>query len=120
MERKEVEKLGEQVAQKLGLGWETRIWNNLGWHVSWINGAVSVYYAEGYCAVVNGQKKPFWAMVGDPGTGSGHMNLTPRAIPHFRTAREAARSACKFAMQQIQKEWKPIESSVARVLLQVS
>lgn len=106
--RNEAELIGKCVARELGKGWRTRVWENQGWHVSWMNGAVTINYAEG-C-------KLFWAMVGAADRGTGHPDLNPRDPRSFKTAREAGQWACKYAMAQIEREWRPVIESVEKLL----
>jgi hypothetical protein len=67
MTKAKAEKLGVRVLKELGEGWTMEVWDNLGWHVHWINGGVSL-------ACLENTSKPFWAMVGDPkDPGTGHV-----------------------------------------------
>jgi len=112
-EGKKMSILGQEVRNKLGSGWRYNVWENLGWHVEWIKGAVSLHY--------NKQTKRFWAMVGPVDSGAGHMDLTPQVSTcSSPDPIEAVRIAIKFAFEVVEKEWEPIMTSMRNVILNLS
>jgi len=106
-------KIGKKYQKCLGVGWKTRIHENIGWHLCWRNGSVSVFYEPG----VN---PAFWAMIGPPDSGVGTCELTPSRIPHFKTPELAVEAACNFAIAQMWKEWAPTVLSVLQVTKQLN
>jgi hypothetical protein len=105
--REEAEALGKKVEKRLGAGWKARVWENLGWHVAWDNGAVKLHY--------DASRRRFWTMVGDIGSVCGNTTLTPRDPKSFVNPVCAVRAACDYAIDRIEEYWKPIESSVAAI-----
>ena len=91
--------------------WLLRIWENLGWHIMWTQGAVQLYYEP------DGGK--FWAMVGTPGSAGGHMDLRPDS-KHFSDPLKAVRVAAQRAQVAYCEKWLPIIASVETILLEFS
>lgn len=110
MKHEKAEQLKTEVEHTLGSGWKGHVWENINWHVDWKNGAVSLHYSEH--TKVNG----FWAMVGDIGSGTGNVELTPRDVHHYADPLEAVRKAIEFA-QEADVERRQIMLSCAGVLL---
>jgi hypothetical protein len=108
----ETDRIRDCVLRQLGPGWIGKVWRNLGWHVLWVNGAVSLYYSQplGVGSV------SYWAMIGDIGSTAGSIELTERNCPHFKTPRKAVIHACEYAQKQHAIERVPIMQSVAKVL----
>lgn len=101
--------IGAKVCGILGKGWKVNVWENLGWHVSWYNGAVSLHYSPQ-------MDEKFWAMVGPIGSGAGSVELTPRTGKHFAGPIRAIRAAIEFAQEQ-NKEREQIMKSCSTVLM---
>jgi len=93
-DKRKAEQLKIEVERILGSGWKGRVWGNLGWHVDWQNGAVSLHYSE-YIKV-----KGFWAMVGEIGSGTGNPQLVPRDAEHYADPLEAVRKAIEYAQEE--------------------
>lgn len=91
--------------------WDVRVWENLGWHIAWVNGAVSLHYDE----YNRSDNRRFWAMVGDVRSMTGNAELTPRTCRRFVSPVAAVRAACDYAIDRIEEYWRPIESSVRDV-----
>jgi len=108
--KEEAEQLKTEVERALGSGWKGHVWENLGWHVDWQNGAVSLHYSEN--TKING----FWAMVGEIGSGTGNCELTPRSAGQYASPLEAVRKAIEYA-QEADIERRQIMLSCAGVLL---
>lgn len=88
--------------------WQGRVWDNLGWHCCWKNGAVNLHYEW--------DLQYYWAMVGSLDDSFGHNALTADLEP-TDDPKEAIRLACDYAIDVFEKEWKPIQLSVAQVRL---
>ena len=106
--KKEAQKVGLSVGKKLGQAWRIHIWENLGWHVAWVRGAVNLHYEEH-------SNRPFWAMVGNPGDMPGDVRLALPFQKGYANPVVAVRVACDYAIDVIQTRWKPIESSVMAI-----
>ena len=91
--------------------WRLNIWENLGWHISWRHGCVSLYYEE--------RDNRFWAMVCYPGHHGGHMDLQPDG-KHFRDPLVAVRHAAEQAQAAYREKWMPIIASVEVILQEFS
>lgn len=89
--------------------WVGRVWYNLGWHVSWQWGSVTMYYDV--C------DKQYDCLIGAPDGCGGHMDLSQNGAGMSDDPKEAIRLACDHAIEVFEKEWKPIQLSVASVRL---
>lgn len=110
MDKSRADKINKEVIAILGSGWKGRVWENLGWHVAWQNGAVCLHYAE--------RSNNFWSMVGDIGSGTGNAELTPRDTYHYRDPLKAVTKAIEYA-QNADVERRQIMLSCAGVLLRL-
>lgn len=102
----------KKILAKLPEGWKYDVWENLGWHVQWINGAVNLNYDE--CT------KHFWCRIGSlscPGTE--HMDFWDIELDWSKHPIDAIKRACKQANEVIRKEWNPIIDSVNKVENQI-
>lgn len=97
-----------KICYTLGPGWEGRVWENLGWHVAWQNGSVTLYYS------VRGDY--YHVLIGEPGGCGGHMDLTFDGNSNS-DPKKAIMAACECAQTVFEKQWKPIQLSVANVVL---
>lgn len=117
MNRKQAINIRDRVLDDLPGPWEGRVWENLGWHVSWTCGAVSLHYSSpGFGAELHW--KPFWCMVGDldSGTGLSHFHSRASILDRaFATPQEAVRAVCDDAMKAIDGRLLPIINSVRSV-----
>jgi hypothetical protein len=107
-DKSKADRINENVVAILGSGWRGRVWDNLGWHVAWQNGAVCLHYDE--------RSDKFWAMVGDIDSGTGNAELTPRGTQAWRDPCKAVRKAIEYA-QNADVERRQIMLSCAGVLL---
>ncbi len=98
----------EKVLAILGDKWQGRVWENLGWHCAWQWGSVTLYYS------VYGDS--YGVLIGEPGGCGGHMDLSYDG-PYSKNPKEAIRQACDNAIKVFEREWKPIQLSVAQVRL---
>lgn len=110
MKQEKAEQLKTKIEHTLGSGWVSKVWENLGWHVCWQNGAVSLHYSE------HTNADGFWAMVGDIGSGTGNIELTPRSGEHYTDPVEAVQKAIEYA-QEADIKRRQIMLSCAGVLL---
>jgi hypothetical protein len=101
-------RIAKEVKSKLGPGWISRVWENLGWHVEWINGAVHINYAE----TPTGDY--FWFMIGQPGSGTGHIDFFA-GPEQYADPVMAALAASIMAKERIARVWQPIIDSVNKV-----
>ena len=93
----------------LGDSWKGRVWDNLGWHVCWQWGSVTMYYST--------YRKQYHCLIGEPDGCGGHIDLSQDIAGMSDDPKEAIRMACDTALEVIQQEWKPIEFSVSVVRL---
>lgn len=112
--REEAWRIGQKVAKQLGQDWKVRIWENVGWHVTWTKGAITVHYEEG------ATNQHFWCLVGPVNSGLGHLDLNvgmrdDHVCQGYRTARGAIRNAVREAQECIVKEWIPIIDSLEEI-----
>jgi len=110
MKHEKAEQLKTEIERTLGSGWVGHVWDNLGWRVCWQNGAVCLHYCE------HGNADGFWAMVGDIGSGTGNIELTPRSGEHYIDPLKAVKAAIEYA-QEADVERRQIMLSCAGVLL---
>lgn len=106
-DKSKADKIKHDVEKILGSGWKGRVWDNLGWHVAWQNGAVCLHYDE--------RSNNFWSMVGPIGSGVGNIELTPRDTSHYKKPITAVKRAIKYA-QEADLERREIMLSCAGVL----
>ena len=99
----------EKVLAILGDKWTGNVWENLGWHVSWQWGSVTLYYSH--------YRQQYHSLIGEPNGCGGHMDLTQDGAGFSKDPQKAIRLACDYAIEVSQKEWLPIQSSVAQVRL---
>jgi len=104
--KKAAEIIGQKVYKQLGKGWKPYIWENLGWHVHWCNGAICLNYTS--------REKTFWCMIGAPNSGTGHLDFG-RNLKYSKNPKQAIRIACKIAREVIAQEWQPIIDSIEHV-----
>ena len=109
-EKSRADQISKEVVAILGGGWKGRVWENLGWHVAWENGAVCLHYDE--------RSNKFWAMVGDIGSGTGNAELTPSATYHYTDPLKAVTKAIEYAQEEDIKR-RQIMLSCAGVLLKL-
>lgn len=109
--KKEAEKIARKVAAKLPNGWRCNIWENLGWHVEWHKGAISLHYEW--------PERYFWCMAGMIDSCTGDLDLSRDPIRRFDDPIAAIKHICRYAKRQIKKEWLPIINSVDKVLKSV-
>lgn len=110
MTHMKADKIKRDVEKILGSDWSSHVWENLGWHVSWQNGAVCLHYEE--------RGNNFWSMVGDIGSGTGNCELTPSTTRHSADPLKAVKWAIKYA-QEADEERRSIMLSCAGVLLKL-
>lgn len=92
----------------LGKKWKGRVWENLGWHCAWQNGAVTLHRET--------MGDYYFAFVGTPWGYGGHMDLN-RGNSHDKDPKKAIMKACEMAQKVFETEWRPIMFSVATVVL---
>jgi len=100
---------GTMVQTILGPGWKCNVWENLGWNVSWTNGAVVLHYSPQ-------MDKKYWSMVGQIYSGAGDVELTPKTVKYYKEPISAIRAAIEYA-QKANKEREQIIESCSTVLM---
>lgn len=95
----------------LGSAWILRVWEDSSWHIMWTQGAVQLHYSS--------NENKFWAIVGLPGSGVGHMDLYLEG-KHFSDPGDAVHYAAKRAQAAYREKWLPIIASVETILLETS
>ena len=106
--KQHAEEIGKKTSERLGPGWSCRVWDNVGWHVAWDNGAVKLHYdhwADNY-----------WAMIGEVGSAGGLPDLTPETIFHSKSPVLAVLKAIMYANEQLRNQIDPIRESMGSVL----
>lgn len=106
--KEEAQIICNTILKILGKGWKGCVRENLGWYVSWINGAVSLHYSEN-------TTKPFSSMIGDLESGTGLLYLTNKHAKHFANPIDAIKNSCNIALEIANKEISPIIDSVKTI-----
>lgn len=98
-----------EILSVLGDSWTGEVWDNLGWHCKWEWGSVSLRYSS--------HGEYYYALVGTPGSGTGHVGLCPGCLDVITDPKEAVKWACDAALKIIERDWrKPIKLSLEEVL----
>lgn len=105
---KQARDIGSRVLKQLPKGWKANLWENRGWHVSWINGAISLHYSEHKKKQIH----PFWTLTGPCNSGVGHLDFGRKNIRMYRDPRTAIKAACKEGKEVILTNWQPIIDSL--------
>ena len=114
MNKKETLHLARKIKKILGKGWSFEVWKNLGWHVSWRNGAIILNYSSYDLARKTGRH--FWAQVSaHPDFSGGHPDLTPTHCYHYKDPINAVKSGCRYAQAVFDTMWKPTIESVTNI-----
>lgn len=109
----QAEKIRHDIITRLGPGWTGRVWENLGWHVAWHNGALKLHYEP--------RTKSYWAMVGDvDDSHGGHLDLARGKTRDSGDPVKAVMAACENAQKVFREKWEPIQFSVAKIVLELS
>lgn len=109
MTEAEANKLGDKIQKELGDDWKCYVWENLGWHVRWVNGSIALYHD-----LIRGRGQ-FSCMVGYPESGCGHADL--RGVgTSSKNPKKAIQNACQEALKIFETEWRPIMDSVEKIL----
>jgi len=95
----------QEVLEILGAGWTLRVWNNIGWHCAWQNGAIHLHYEP--------SGSYYHVLIGRVGDYGGHMDLS--SDNRSTDPKEAIRSAIQEAQRVFREVWRPIQDSVAMV-----
>jgi len=104
--KKEAMALATKVEKILGKKWKSYVWENLGWHVSWGNGAIRLSWSS--------YDEKFWCLVGSVGSGIGHMDFH-RVGKSSKNPKTAIKMAIKGAKAVIKEEWMPIIFSLNKI-----
>jgi len=107
---KEARALALKVEKLLGKKWKSQIWENLGWYVEWINGAV--------CLSWSSWDERFWCRVGEPESGEGHLDFH-EVGKRSKNPKVAIKSAIKDAKKVIEEEWIPIIHSLNEITVEL-
>lgn len=110
--KQSAEEKSHKVLAILGDKWTGRVWDNMGWHVSWRWGSIAIHYST--------ERNEYYCFVGSPYDHllGGHMDLGQEEGKGYSAdVLEAVRMACDNAIQVFESEWKPIQSSVAEIRL---
>lgn len=107
MTKQEVDKLGKKILRKLGKGWKYTIWENLGWHVHWINGSITLN-----CCTYTGENM-FYYMIGPPNSAVGHIDFT--SIESYKDPSKAVKAGIVEAERVIENHWMPIINSIQKL-----
>ena len=87
MNKTEATAKGKEMVERLGAGWEARVWENLGWHAAAHKHNVAVYWhprGNSYSTLVNSE-------AGSSGTGLAAWGQDPRK--DYADPRESVRAA---------------------------
>ncbi len=89
-------------SEALGPAWKPCVWENLGWHISWENGAFTLYYSS--------DDKKFSVLIG------GHSDFHDAHKIHRRDPLMAIRLAAQCAQNMYRTKWMPIIGSIETIL----
>ena len=102
----QAQKLADKISAVLGKNWKSEVWENLGWHVDWTNGAISLNYNE--------YRSQFWCFVGEPNSGTGHLDFHDIST-HSSDPIKVIKASIHNARKVIKTEWTPIIDSINEI-----
>lgn len=95
-----------RLQKKMGPGWKTRVWENLGWHYKLTRGPISLSESGGeYIALIND----------DPNVARGGLSLWTDLSKRSRDPKEAVRSAVKYMQKIVQQHNKVMEAALKAI-----
>jgi hypothetical protein len=87
MTKKEAQAAAKKLVAKLGKGWKSRVWENLGWNFAACNGNLSVYQYGTRCTALLGDNTPLC------GNGCWHVDTNDK--DPIKAVKKAVRAARK-------------------------
>lgn len=93
----------ERLQKRMGPGWKTRVWENLGWHYELTQGPISLSESDGeYIALINN----------DPKEAGGGLSLWTDLSKRSREPKEAVRLAVKYMQNIVQQHNRVLEAAL--------